>query len=190
MQRLAVSNKSCCFVNNSVVDGNAATSSNTTQKQAVQAVKQLLRLYACCQLQHQAAGLQGKEAVCIVERLDKFKAQAIAKAHGADESCNTALLDCGRSHNLACFHSLVYGGQVGLEHTKIQYLGIITRAGQEDNLVACCLKVSRNSLIAVDNAYSERYQCRRNCFIHKGTAHAVLAADRRQIQCIQCSKRT
>ena len=82
----------------------------------------------------------------------------------------------------------MYSGQVFLQHCKVQYFCTIARAGQEDYLVACCLEVGRYSLVAVDYAYCEGNECRRNGFIHEGTAHAVLAADCRQVQSIKCGE--
>ena len=123
-----------------------------------------------------------------MERFDEFKAKLVAQAHGGYQCSYATLFNSSSSSNLACFHSLVYSSQVFLQGCKVQYFGTVTRAGQEDYLVTCCLEVSRYSLVAVDYAYSEGNECRRNGFIHEGTAHAVLAADCRQVETIKCGE--
>ena len=160
------------------------------QHHIIKASKNLLRVHASGQLQHHAAGLQSKEAFRIMEGLNELKAQLVAHSHRGYESSDTALLHSSSSLNLACFHSCVYSIQILAQCCKIQHLGIIARAGQENYLIPCSLKLCRNSLIAVDNAHSEGNQRRRNSFIHKGAAHGVLATDGRQLQSIQGSKST
>ena len=158
------------------------------EQHVIKAFEQLFRFYAGCQLEDHAAGLQSEEAVGIVERFDEFKAKLVAQAHGGYQCSYATLFDCGSSSDFACFHSLMYSGQVFLQGCKVQYFGTVARAGQEDYLVACCLEVGRYSLVAVDYAYCEGNECRRNGFIHEGTAHAVLAADCRQVQSIKCGE--
>ena len=161
-----------------------------TKQHIIQAFEQLFRLNSRSQLQHHAARLQSEQAVSIMERFDEFKAQLIAQAHRRYQSSYAALFNSSSSSNLACFHSLVYSRQVLLQRSEVQHLCIVAWAGQEDNLIACCLEISRNSLVAVDNANCKGYERRRNSFIHKGTAHAVLAADCRQIKRIERRKCT
>ena len=160
------------------------------QHHVIQASENCFRVHASSQLQHHATGLQGEQAFWIVEGLNELKAQLVAHSHRGYESGDTALLHSSSSLDLACLHSCVYSIQILAQCCKIQHLGIIARAGQENYLIPCSLKLCRNSLIAVDNAHSEGNQRRRNSFIHKGAAHGVLATDGRQLQGIQGSEST
>ena len=123
-----------------------------------------------------------------MEGLNKLEAQLITHSHGGYQSGDTALFYSGSSLNLVCFHSRMHGGQILAQSCEIQYLSIIAWAGQEDYLVPCSLKLSRHSLVPIDNTNSEGNQCGRNGFIHKGTAHGVLATNSGQLKGIKGSE--
>ena len=79
-------------------------------------------------------------------------------------------------------------GKICFQRTKIRYFRSFARAGKEHNLAAGIFKFCRYGFVAVDNVNREGNKRRRNGFIHKGTAHAVFAADSRQFQSVQRGK--
>ena len=142
------------------------------------------------EIENKLTEILGDKIEAVREGLNELKAQLVAHSHRGYESGDTALLHSSSSLNLSCLHSCMHSVQILAQCCKIQHLGIIARAGQENYLVPCSLKLCRNSLIAVDNAHSEGNQRRRNSFIHKGATHGVLATNGRQLQSIQGSKST
>ena len=190
LQRLAISSQSLIRSNNSIVDSDACACSGVAQHHVVQASENYFRVHASSQLQHHATGLQGKQAFRVMEGLNELEAQLVAHSHGGYECSDTALFNSSCSLDLACFHSSVYSSQILAQCSKVQHLGIIARAGQEYHLVPCFLELSRNGLVAIDNAHSKGNQGGRNSFIHKGAAHGVLATNGRQLQSIQRSEGT